>query len=223
MERPGHPGVLERRVGHRTGARLLLGWATALLAWGAVVWVEVRNLPNVSVLMSVVPAFELAVWLTAILLTVRLVAGSGRPVRGTRLAAVAAVAVLLAALCVRFTNWAVYEPTTYYALHRHSFDAVAAGVRAGSIGTSDDYYGEPLPWHLRDLSTDGRAAVIAEQDGEPVVFLPQWLGFPDDAGGYAYLAGDPRPDLELNLYGARAHLTGGIRLGNGWWYVLPGD
>ncbi|MEV0731449.1 hypothetical protein [Polymorphospora sp. NPDC050346] len=205
-------------------ARVLVGLAAAPLAWGSVIWVERRNVPNVSLLMHIGPAVEMAVWLAALVLTGWLLARLATALRSAWASWVAAVvAAALSTLCVHLTNWAVYDPKTYYAVHRYSFDAVAAGVRAGSIGTSDDYYGEPLPWHLRDLSTDGRASVAGDQDGEPVVFLPQWLGLPDDAGGYAYLAGEPRPDLEVNLYGARAYLAGGIRLGNGWWYVLPGD
>ncbi|MPZ29278.1 MAG: hypothetical protein GEV12_23530 [Micromonosporaceae bacterium] len=55
------------------------------------------------------------------------------------------------------------------------------------------------------------------------VFLTQWLGIPDDAGGYVFFDGDPRPGLTVDLFGTLVRVDAGVILGNGWWYVLPGD
>ncbi|WP_406036341.1 hypothetical protein OG799_17780 [Micromonospora sp. NBC_00898] len=55
------------------------------------------------------------------------------------------------------------------------------------------------------------------------MFLPQWVGVPDDAGGYVYLDATPRPDLLIDLFGEPARVTLGQHLGGGWWYVLPGN
>jgi len=55
------------------------------------------------------------------------------------------------------------------------------------------------------------------------VFLPQWLGIPDDATGYVFVDGAPQPSLTVDLFGARVQVAGGVNLGDGWWYLRPGD
>ncbi|MEH0970749.1 hypothetical protein V6U77_06380 [Micromonospora sp. CPCC 205546] len=194
------------------------GWIGPLAAWLGVAWVELADLSNASLLLFVIPPFELAVWLIALTLTVRV--ASRCPARA---AATLTTAVLLAGACVWFTNWGVFHPASYWASHRWAFDAVADRAQEGRVGTSREYYGQRLPAHLRDLSTNGRAAVVGHQDGKPVVFLPQWIGIPDDAGGYVHLDAPPRPDLVVDLFGAPVRVAGGQHLGDGWWYVLPGD
>ena len=135
----------------------------------------------------------------------------------------AAVVLAFGVLCLHFTNWGVFHPSSYYATHRYAFAAVAAGVRDGSVGSTEDYYGRALPWYQRDLSTLGTAAVVGKQDGRPVVFLPQWLGIPDDAVGYVFIDGVPEQGLTVDLFGSRVHVAGGTDLGNGWWYLREGD
>jgi hypothetical protein len=194
------------------------GWVGGVLAWVPVVFVEMVSIPNEWLLVLLVPPFELVLWLVAGWLTLRLLTRtrSGRLVR-------AAAVLVFGGLCVHFTNWGVFHPGSYYATHRYAFHAVAAGARNGSVGSMDDYYGRALPWCLRDLSTLGTAAVVGEQDSGPVVFLPQWLGIPDDAAGYVFVDGVPEPGLTVDLFGARVHVAGGTDLGDGWWYLRPGD
>jgi hypothetical protein len=194
------------------------GWVGCVLAWVPVVLVEMISIPNEWLLLFVVPPLELVLWLFAGWLTLRLLTRT-RPGRLVRAAAVLAFWVL----CLHFTNWGVFHPSSYYATHRYAFNAVAAGVRNGSIGSTDDYYGRALPWYLRDLSTLGTAAVVGEQDSGPVVFLPQWLGIPDNAVGYVFVDGPPEPDLTADLFGELVHVAGGIDLGDGWWYLRLGD
>ena len=132
-------------------------------------------------------------------------------------------AVILLAATIQFNNWSVFEPPSYYRSHRWGFAAVADGARDGTIGASDAYHGKPLPRPLRDLSTDGRAAVIGQHDGRPVVFLPEYLGIPDDAAGYVFYECVLPADFTLDLCGAPASLGGAEKLGDGWWYARPGD
>ena len=73
------------------------------------------------------------------------------------------------------------------------------------------------------LSTSGTAAVVGQRDSGRVVFLPQWLGIPDDATGYVFVDGAPQPSLTVDLFGARVQVAGGVNLGDGWWYLRPGD
>jgi energy-coupling factor transporter transmembrane protein EcfT len=193
-----------------------LGLACAI-GWLVVAAVELITVPNESLLVFVVPPVELASWLATAVLTV--LAISGFP--GSAAVRVVTAVVLLGAT-IEFNNWSVFEPRSYYLSHRWAFAAVADGVRHGTIGASDAYYGEFLPWPLRDLSTDGRASVVGGRDGVPVVFLPQYIGIPDDAAGYAFYAGPPA-DLSVDLYGAPASLGAAQKIGDGWWYVRPGD
>jgi hypothetical protein len=196
-----------------------IGWLAAVVAWGLVAFVEVFNIPNDFILVFLVPPFELVLWCVGGWLILRVV----RRTRRHQLPLTAATLLLLTVACVHFTNWGVVHPSSYYTTHRYAFEAVAAGVREGTVGASEQYYGAPLPWYLRDLSSIGTAAQIGEQDGQPVVFLPQWIGIPDDAAGYVFFNGDPSPELIVDLFGEPAHVRAGIDLGDGWWYLRPGD
>jgi hypothetical protein len=177
--------------------RLALAVA-AVLAWLPVAGIEVIDVPSVSLLVFVVAPFELAIWLVAAALTVVAIRGF----KGSTVVRVVTAIGLLVAV-VEFNNWSVFEPRSYYWSHRWAFAAVADGVRHGTIGVSDAYYGEPLPRPLRDLSTNSRASTIA--------------------AGYVFFEGAVPADLMLDLYGAQASLHGAENLGDGWWYARPGD
>ncbi|MEU0561256.1 hypothetical protein [Dactylosporangium sp. NPDC006015] len=193
------------------------GWIGVAVAWVCVSLIELVNVPNEAMLALLVMPVELVLWLVAGWLTLRLTFRARRSLLRT------VVALGLAVSCAHFTNWSLFHPVSYYVTHKYAFDAVAAQVREGAIGSSDDYYGSDLPLYLRDLSTTGKAAVIGRRDGRPVVFLPQFLGIPDDAAGYAFFDGPTSPSIEVDLFGARANLPGGINLRDGWWYLRPGD
>jgi hypothetical protein len=55
-----------------------------------------------------------------------------------------------------------------------------------------------------------------------VVFLPQWVGIPDDAGGYVFVQTAPAPDLVVDLFGEPLAVGDGLDLGDGWWYLPYG-
>lgn len=93
-------------------------------------------------------------------------------------------------------------------------------MHQGELGRpGDEYYGQQLPRYLADLCTNGRAATVGRQDGRPVVFLPQFMGIPDDAVGFVYFDGRPDSDLLIDPFGSPAYLAEGQSLGDGWWYV----
>lgn len=198
----------------RVSAHVVVG-LTALPIWTLVLFFELVDMPNVSFGVFVVPAFEAVLWLAAILLTVYL--AQQVPRIGMALGVVAAITGGLAT--VYYTNWAAFEPRSYYALHQRGFAEIAKMVRDGELRTEHEYYGRRLPRHLADLSTTGTAAIVGRQDGAPVVFLPQFLGIPDDAIGYVYFEGQPDDALLLDLFGHPFNLTDGERLGDGWWYT----
>jgi hypothetical protein len=186
------------------------------LLWFLVITIELNDISNTGLGVLIVPPGELAAWLGAIALTVYAVR---RLLRGW--VSVAAAVVGLVA-CVYMTNWGVFEPRSYFATHQWAFGHVASLADDGELD-SDEYLGAPLPRYVADLSTNGRVAVIGDQDGQPVYFLPQYMGLRSRAAGYVYFDGVPEPGLVIDLFGHREYLTAGLDLGDGWWYIKPGD
>jgi hypothetical protein len=112
-----------------------------------------------------------------------------------------AVTVLLA---VPLLNWSSAAPSAYFATHRALYDRAVA-----STATDGSYYGARLPLALRPLSARGR--VRATDDG--MLFFPQWLGIPDDAGGY-FWSPDRSPE-GADMFGMSCQDP--QDLGGGWW------
>ncbi|MEU1432435.1 hypothetical protein ABZ412_35750 [Nocardia sp. NPDC005746] len=79
---------------------------------------------------------------------------------------------------------------TRFWVERPAFAAIAAmELPDGKI----DYYGAELPPHLCLVSANCRVAVIGTSGGQPVLFVPDYIGIPDDALGYGHFVGTPEP------------------------------
>lgn len=108
--------------------------------------------------------------------------------------------LVLAALLL---NWSAVAPAAYFETHRALFDRAAT-----SAHPDDSYYGSRLPLALRPLSAGGRVS-----GEEEMLFFPQWMGIPDDAGGYFW---SPHRSPEgADMYGMVC--TDPADLGDGWW------
>ncbi|MEU4549542.1 hypothetical protein [Nonomuraea dietziae] len=59
------------------------------------------------------------------------------------------------------------------------------------------------------------AKVLGTSGGRPVLSLPDWLGIPDDALGYAYFTGEAPGSFDA--YGMLVCPT--THLGDGWWWM----
>jgi hypothetical protein len=121
--------------------------------------------------------------------------------------AVVLVPVILATVLVS-PGYRVF-PRAYFALHRPLFEI----ARQNPPGA--DYYGNPLPLPLRFLSANGNVSrVIGDgRDVSDIRFFPQWVGIPDDAGGYLYSpAGSP---AGVDMYGMVCREP--VDLGGDWW------
>lgn len=123
-------------------------------------------------------------------------------IRGRRaLLAAALIPVLLATLVVA-GPYALRFPQLWFRVHQPMYRAALTHEPA------DSYYGSPLPLPLRVLAVDGASSA---SDG--VRFFPQWIGIPDDAGGYLYSpAGRP---IGFDMYGRQCQRP--LDLGSGWW------
>ncbi|MEU0496862.1 hypothetical protein [Mycobacterium sp. NPDC006124] len=118
-----------------------------------------------------------------------------------RTALLTVVPVMIVVTALVNPGWQV-APRAWFAMHRPLFD-MALATQPG-----ESYYGNALPLHLRFLSSGGR---VSDQDGSR--FFPQWIGVPDDAGGYLY---DPiRSPVGADLYGSSCRNP--VDLGGGWW------
>lgn len=116
--------------------------------------------------------------------------------------------VVLALGCATFVGWWQFAPRAWFFVHRPAFEVARVLVDPGT-----DYYGAPLPLPLRFLSETGNVSPVQVTEGsEPGSFFPQWVGIPDDAGGYLYSRTRP---AGADLYGSLC--TDPRDLGGGWW------
>lgn len=103
-----------------------------------------------------------------------------------------------------------------YALERPAFAKVVALSRQGRLASgADDYYGPRLPGYLCYLAVDCRVATIGESGGEPVLFLPDYVGIPDDAVSFAHFAGEASGQFD----GFGMLICPTRELGDGWWWM----
>ncbi|MEU0540414.1 hypothetical protein ABZ319_11120 [Nocardia sp. NPDC005978] len=79
-----------------------------------------------------------------------------------------------------------------------------------------DYYGVDLPAHLCFVSANCKVAVIGTSGGQPVRFVPDYIGIPDDAHGYGHFVGKPEPG-PYNGFGEPICPT--MELDGGWWWL----
>jgi len=122
-------------------------------------------------------------------------------VRRRRTALLTLVPLMVVATALVNPGWKV-APRAWFAVHRPLFDMALA------TDPGDLYYGNALPLPVRFLSVGGR---VSNQDGSR--FFPQWIGIPDDAGGYLY---DPsHSPAGADLYGSTCSEP--VDLGDGWW------
>ncbi len=104
-------------------------------------------------------------------------------------------------------------------LERFAFTQVADLAHEGKLpaGQIHSYLGAELPAHLCFVSANCRVSALGASGGQPILFLPDWLGIPDDAVGYAHFTGEATGNL--TAYGMR--VCPSTRLGGGWWWVGP--
>ena len=116
--------------------------------------------------------------------------------------------VLFALCCATFVGWWQFAPRLWFFVHRPVFEVARVVVDPGT-----DYYGAALPFPLRFLSETGTvSSVVMSEGSEAGAFFPQWVGIPDDAGGYLYSTTSP---VGADLYGSLC--TRPQDLGGGWW------
>jgi hypothetical protein len=125
-------------------------------------------------------------------------------------AALSLIPVLVVLTLLVNPAWMI-APRAWFMLHRPLF------TMALDTDPGRDYYGNELPLPLRFLTAEGKVSTMRIASGgvhhPDSRFFPQWIGIPDDAGGYLY---DPGQSPEgADLYGDICEHP--VDLGDGWW------
>lgn len=177
-----------------SGPRLRVTAAVLVVAWMVVAVVEVSRLPTFGSFGLLDLVVRGALWAGVGFATINVAWREGWR-RGAPTAGLVVLAVLAG------YNWSMLAPQAYFKTHRPLYEQ-AMGVTIGRA-----YYGSSLGWY-RPLTTNGKASRTPTG-----MFFPQWIGNPDDAGGYLWSPLEsPRG---VDLYGARCLHP--VDLGDGWW------
>lgn len=160
------------------------------------------------------PLFAMVLLVTIALLTVALWQ-AGRSTQRWALPVTALFAVLgvFGSLYIFFINpkagvWARFW------LERPAFDAVAK-VEV-PLARKDNYYGVDLPSHLCFVSANCKVVSLGTSGGQPIRFVPDSLGIPDGAVGYAHFAAEPATGY-YDGFGDAICPT--MKLADGWWWL----
>ncbi|MEU4596336.1 hypothetical protein [Nocardia sp. NPDC023988] len=189
-------------------------WVWPVVSGGVMIAAVVTSLHSgwvVTVLwimaLPLLAAFWLAVVVVAVTAVWRTMRGGRRwPQVVTGVAAVVSIGVP-----VMFYLWPQARVWTRFQLERPAFDAAVA--RDLSVR---DYYGTDLPTHLCWVSANCKVAVVRTADDHTARFVPDYVGIPDGAVGYAHLDGEP-PAEPFEVFGDQ--LCPVIELGDGWWWL----
>ena len=175
---------------------LLIGLALWLIV---MVWSYFR--PSLWILdLLVLPTMAIL----AVVGTVMVVLGAVRTGRHSRKAAAAmgALVAAVAVLTVTIGSWFYLSPKAWFTTHRVLYE------KALKADPGDDYYGASLPFYLSFLTSTGNVSGRGD-----VRFFPQWLGIPDDAGGYLHSPSGPPGGFDM--YGQLCSEP--VRLGGDWY------
>ncbi|MER7169493.1 hypothetical protein ABT336_25965 [Micromonospora sp. NPDC000207] len=216
---------------------LFLPAATAA-AWLLVATVHLLGIRMSQLWLLGLATFALT-WLLALALTAATATVLGLRHRWRPAVATLAVATL-AATTILVVDWTSLYVRGFHRLHQADFATARSlpedgpttnpAVPDGSPTTSpalpddglttassEDYYGQPLPDHLRHLSVTGRAARLPAPDGGTVLSLPQWTGIPDGAAGYLHSPHPLPPESRFDCFADPCQVR--WTLGDGWHWV----
>jgi hypothetical protein len=136
-----------------------------------------------------------------------LIVGTARIHQGRRIGTVLAALALIFSLASAWATY-TYNARAYYVLHRPQFLLLGYALdHPSSRQTEPSYYGSSLPFFAINLSVTG----LASGDSQGV-FLPQWVGIPDDAGGFWDTRESP---AGADMYGMLC--ADPVPLGDNWW------
>lgn len=119
----------------------------------------------------------------------------------------AAVTIVALAGLVSVVASPAMSPRTRFDLLRPDLERVAA-LPLVTANPLPEYY-ESLPAGLSYVTVSG----LVSTDGDGTVFVPQWAGIPDDAGGFIYSPGKSPEGMDMWGMGCKDP----VRLDGDWW------
>ncbi|QKT06608.1 hypothetical protein HUN08_04940 [Gordonia sp. X0973] len=144
-----------------------------------------------------------AAWILFLLGVALIVVGL---IRTRSLVTTVAVGLVVVVVSATIGSWWQLSPRGWFFVNRPMFNAALA------TDPGSEYYGARLPVPLRYLSIEGRVSGgYGEQ--RDTRFFAQWMGVPDDAGGYLHSpSGSPEG---FDMYGMMCRNP--VSLGGDWW------
>ncbi|MGX1805835.1 hypothetical protein ACWIGI_08975 [Nocardia sp. NPDC055321] len=121
---------------------------------------------------------------------------------------------------VAASSTSLADPRVNFVIQKPRFVMLTAMLDRGDFRDTRGYYGDLLPPHLASLSITGQVSGRVCQD-QRLYFIPQWVGIPDDAGGYLYIPGtlDRNRPCMVDLYGRSVDVNDARAIGEGWWWI----
>lgn len=196
-----------------------IAWVPLCAVWlavAAVLILEERSGPLASAMWLMFPVVELLVGGVAVAVCLVSSALLGHWRRYGALAAALLVALPGLALAVAMREVPGVRPWVRFHVERPAFREVLGLVAEGRLVPDGSYYGARLPEDLCFVSATCTVASLGTHHGEPVLFLPDRTGIPDDAVGYAHFAGEP-DGRSYDGFGMR--ICPVLRLPDGWWWM----
>ncbi|WP_181697113.1 hypothetical protein [Nocardia sp. GTS18] len=189
-------------------------WVWPVVSVGVMIAAVVTSLHSgwvVTVLWILALPLLAAFWLALVVVAVTAVWRTTRGGRRWPQVVTGVAAVVSIGVPVMFYLWPQARVWARFQLERPAFDAAVA--RDLSVR---DYYGTDLPTHLCWVSANCKVAVVRTADDHTARFVPDYVGIPDGAVGYAHLDGEP-PAEPFEVFGDQ--LCPVIELGDGWWWL----
>lgn len=152
----------------------------------------------------------LAIWLAALVSSIVgaiLVGVLARRYLKRRLARVAATLLSLVGIAVTFTG-PQFTTEDRFEIMKPALQQVASLPMVVNSDSTEFY--DRLPPHLAFVAVTG----LVSTDGHGTVFIPQWAGWRENAGGYFY-APNGSPELH-DMWGNPCF--GPVPLGDDWWH-----
>lgn len=151
----------------------------------------------------------------AVCLPMLVVLGLGR----RPIAFMAGFALMIVGLASGPVSWAdpALRAKIRYLVERPAFSHVVELSRQGRLPATgrDAFYGSKLPGLLCHVSANCRVATLGYSGGESILYIPDWIGIPDDSVGFAYFKGEATGRYD----GFGMEICPTTPLGDGWWWM----
>jgi hypothetical protein len=138
--------------------------------------------------------------------------------RGSGVVALVVLSIAVTACSSSRRPTTARDGISYYRSHRTEFASILTLVSSGKLGDRSTwpYYGAKLPRRLCTVSANCRVANIKSTTSQAILFIPAWIGTPDDAAGWGHFDGRPTGGP---FDGFGMLICPMQEAGEGWWWL----